>query len=674
MLALAISPVLDIQAQEAASPAAAVSPLAPPAPQKSPTAAAEPTSPTSIDAAWAAGDSNRQLDALVTALIEQLGNNNFRVRANAQEALEKIGLPAFEALRGALEHPNIHVARSAEYLLLSQYVIWWLDTDSHEVRERLYDFSSLSSVDRHTRLQQLSLLGSDDALLALCRVAKFESDEWVSRAAALYLLIKLDSLPAERQLNLAISLQLTLQRTSRAATGWLSTYVHQISGAQPMEMEIWTGYAAALNLELTQKKQPQPQERQQVLQFYEFLTQLAGRHQGRQASLELVRPSMRLVAPNSQAIREYCIWLLSVNLPELVVQFATEQAQHFDQDPKLTYLLAEAHLQLGDSLQADQLAGRALHLPENRANLLGQFGRGGAGDTEALQRGMQAQELRERGMFNWAEAEYLEALTIDKVDVRIVAQLREWLSHFYWEGGNFARAADTLQPQIEKEPADNKLPRALYDHAKVVADYHWYRAQQFAAENQIDQALEHYRQALESNLNAEMQNPDIVISLRRMPKSDAQQALFDDHFPRMLNRFRSLVAEEEARMSQSNLGQFASVSQGLAQACNQLAWLLSNCDVHIDEALYLSSRSLEIEPESYAYLDTMARCRFAAGQFAEAVQYQRRALAKSPHDRMLKAQLSQFEAAAAAAIHASTATSDANPATTPLQPQAPANQ
>jgi predicted Zn-dependent protease len=84
---------------------------------------------------------------------------------------------------------------------------------------------------------------------------------------------------------------------------------------------------------------------------------------------------------------------------------------------------------------------------------------------------------------------------------------------------------------------------------------------------------------------------------------------------------------------------------GLAQACNQLAWLLANCNAHLDEAIYLSGRSLEIDPDSYAYLDTMSRCQFAAGRLKEAVDYQRRAVAKAPHDRMLNAQLAEIEAA-----------------------------
>ena len=145
-----------------------------------------------------------------------------------------------------------------------------------------------------------------------------------------------------------------------------------------------------------------------------------------------------------------------------------------------------------------------------------------------------------------------------------------------------------------------------------------------------------------------MQNPDILIGLYRTVATEEERQYFQTQFDSMISHFRSLVAAEEARLAQSNLGQFSNVGIGLAQACNQLAWLLANCETHVDEALYLSGRSLEFDPDSYAYLDTMARCCYAAGRLEEAVEYQKRAVGQSPHDRMMKAQLIDFQQALAA--------------------------
>jgi hypothetical protein len=65
----------------------------------------------------------------------------------------------------------------------------------------------------------------------------------------------------------------------------------------------------------------------------------------------------------------------------------------------------------------------------------------------------------------------------------------------------------------------------------------------------------------------------------------------------------------------------------------------------LEEAIYLSQRSLEFDPEVHTYLDTMARCCFAAGRFEDAVSFQTRALKGSPHSRSMKAQLAEFQQA-----------------------------
>lgn len=583
-----------------------------------------------------------QLEAEVSIFIEQLGDPNFRIRSNAQEALEKIGLPAFEQLRRALEHPNIQVARSAEYLLLSQNVVWWLDTDSHEAREQLLDYSALANVEKETRLQQLALLGTDDALLALCRIAKYENNEWLSRSAALYLLNCMLDSDTSRQAELAKSILLVIQQSNRRSTLWLSTFCNQVLAQQPIEMEPWSRYADELNLDLSKQTLASPEQRQQILKYYEWLTRWAERQQGKQASLEMVRPSMRLVEASSKSIREYGYWAISVKLSELIVELSSVYRDLFESDPKVMYLLAEAYLKLGQHQQANQVAQKALGMPENRAGVLGQLAPRGVGDMEAGQRFVQAGELRDRGLFDWAEAEYLEGL---KVDSRLKVELREMLAHFYWEGGQFQKAAEMLAPLVESVPADHNLPVTNYDHSSVVAMHYWYQALHATSEKRLEDAFGLFQKAIEANATAVQQNPDILIGLFKIVQTEAQKSYFDQHFNEMVSHFRTLVSAEESRLAHFDVLRSASAGMGLAQACNQLAWLLANCNSHLDEAIYLSGRSIEIDPDSYAYLDTMSRCQFAAGRLQEAVDYQRRAVAKAPHDRMLNAQLSEFEAA-----------------------------
>lgn len=629
------------------------------------------------------GDTQSQ----VAMYIEQLGDENFRIRSNAMASLDRIGLPAFEQLRAALEHPNIQVSLSAEYLLLSQNVVWWLDTDSHEVRERLQDYSTLSPRDRHTRLQELAFIGTDDALMALCRIAKFESSEWISRAAGLGLLSKLSKLDSDARGPVAKSILLTIDRTDRPATRWLTTFARQClanqvpsstdpgitdpgdtlqdsinredsnhsdtkpgntdsiagnQGISPADLEVWKQFAVELTLEVSEKGKIRGEQRLQVLQYYEWLADWSREHQSRLELLELMRPSLALVDASPFAVREYGYWALSVELPELVEEIAKSQASFFENDQELSYLLAEAYRQSGNDVQAETTAAQARKIPKNRSRLLGQLARGGASEIEVAQRAMQARRLRDRGLFDWAEAEYQEALKLESKD-RSLVEIS--LAELYWEGKKFKLAADVLESVVTQKPADAQLPGTLYDHTSIVAHYHWYLALEAAQNNQYDLAISHFRKSLEANASASVQNPDIMISLYRVAQTELDRAFFREQFELMVRHYRSLVSSEEARLAQSNFGQFAGAGAELSEYCNQLAWLLSNCEMHLEEALYLSGRSLEYYPEVPAYLDTMARCCFAAGRLTEAVQYQRKACSLSPHDRLMKAQLSQFEAA-----------------------------
>jgi tetratricopeptide (TPR) repeat protein len=578
----------------------------------------------------------------VAQLIEQLGDENFRVRSNAMTALDRIGLTAFEQLRQALDHPNAQVALSAEYLLLSQNVVWWLDTDSQEVRERLQDYSSLSSRERQTRLQELALIGTNDALMALCRIAKFESNEWVSRAAALQLLKVLVKLDQQRVEPLCQSILLVLDRAERTAARWLSTHASHLLGLESVGIDTWKGFADELTLEVSQNQRIRGEQKLLVLQYYEWMTEWALKQQGRLATLDMVRPSMRLVEPNPYAVREYGYWALEMALPELIVELSEVYESFFENDQELSYLLAEAYLKSGDQSRAQQLAQQALNLPIARSKLLGQLARGNASEIEAARRETQARRLRERGLFDWAEAEYRAAIELES---RGKDALRIALAEFYWEGGQYDKAAAILEQAAQVNAADKNLPGSLVDHAAIVAHYNWYRALQAVKEGSRDRAIEYFGLALEANATASMQNPDILIALYKNAKSDDDWRLFHSHFDAMVNRYRSLVTGEEARLAQSNFGQFANAGADLAEACNQLAWLLSNCQTSVEEAVYLSQRSLEYYPEIPAYLDTMARCAFAAGSLESALEFQRKAILKAPHDRMMQSQLAEIEAA-----------------------------
>ena len=85
-----------------------------------------------------------------------------------------------------------------------------------------------------------------------------------------------------------------------------------------------------------------------------------------------------------------------------------------------------------------------------------------------------------------------------------------------------------------------------------------------------------------------------------------------------------------------------------AEGYNNLAWLLANTDTSLDEALRLSNKSLELQPDTAAYLDTLAEVHLRLGKPARAVELQKQAIELEPESLDLTERLKKFEAAAKA--------------------------
>jgi tetratricopeptide (TPR) repeat protein len=86
-----------------------------------------------------------------------------------------------------------------------------------------------------------------------------------------------------------------------------------------------------------------------------------------------------------------------------------------------------------------------------------------------------------------------------------------------------------------------------------------------------------------------------------------------------------------------------------AEGYNNLAWLLANTDTSLDEARKFSQKSLELQPDTAAYLDTLAEVHIRLGQPARAVEFQKQAIELEPESLDLAERLKKFEAAAAKA-------------------------
>ena len=111
-----------------------------------------------------------------------------------------------------------------------------------------------------------------------------------------------------------------------------------------------------------------------------------------------------------------------------------------------------------------------------------------------------------------------------------------------------------------------------------------------------------------------------------------------------LKTFRKRIAkferqlEEERYEIRRNL-----VRINFSGTLNAFAWLIANTQGDLDEAMRSSKRSLEMRPQSADYLDTLARCYFAKGDYANAVKHQSLAVKRRPHSRHLHRHLEMYK-------------------------------
>jgi tetratricopeptide (TPR) repeat protein len=182
---------------------------------------------------------------------------------------------------------------------------------------------------------------------------------------------------------------------------------------------------------------------------------------------------------------------------------------------------------------------------------------------------------------------------------------------------------------------------ALPDSETLACRYHAYRAGQFHQEQ--DWARE--REELERAIKFDKTDADVLIAMYRVPEAD--------------DSWRASVRKQIAQLC----GQFQQEideAPGVAMYYNQWAWLVSNTEGDLDKAIRYSHRSLELNAASRlsksnsefisaeaSYLDTLARCYYAAGDYENAVKYERQAIERVDYMQVMHRQLALVEKALA---------------------------
>ncbi|GAB5406548.1 MAG: hypothetical protein Aurels2KO_47790 [Aureliella sp.] len=629
------------------------------------------------------------LSTRIDGLINRLGDDSFHQRRSAQSELMAIGLPAFEKLRLAANlDPNPEVARAARYLLDSQQVRWSLETDSIQVRDVVEHYNTVDEADRRTRFKQLAAIGSSDALFALVRFARFESDEVLSQFATLELVGQLtetfskndideaartDSSQTTRELLRGIREQIT--GSQRESTRWLGAFCREaellIEGKLPrpsLPTDQWERAASDLSGRI--KAEESDPGRQLAIDFHFWLGRWVSQSRDRDAGVRCARPVVDLVQADNVRLVDVTKSLLDAGLPELAIELSERHGDEFASVPSLGFLLAEAHVATGKNDKGEDLAKQSsLSIGQYiRDELKDVRALASADQIEAYRRSAIAGELDERGLFDWCERELLAVVECElrrrkrgvenglagsdvPSDMELVGRFQ--LGNFYWQAGRHAEAASALEP-IEKLYAQDTFKKDLIHLARrddVGSVYHYYAGLAAIDSKNPAKASQHLLEALK--YGERDPNPDVVIAFREIADKEPYATQYKELLSGMIEQFRvSLLESERLYASTQRRDMQRSVGRTVAQKCNVLAWLLCCCEVEVEEAVQLSRRSLELAPDDPAYIDTLARCLFASGKFDAAIRTQKRAIEEAPHDRQHQQQLEMFIEARRAAKEA----------------------
>ncbi len=233
----------------------------------------------------------------------------------------------------------------------------------------------------------------------------------------------------------------------------------------------------------------------------------------------------------------------------------------------------------------------------------------------------------------------------------------------YAEGDDYARAADWWARAVrQSDPGGGEFELALQYHLQslleqgdwaVVAALSEVRAQTTAAmDSSSEKALIRLRIRLQADLGRGLASLKsdragalaILGNCHRMFPSDG--SLADDFFPAL--RKMGLIKEHDEwfKISWGRMVAVITKFPDSDNTRNTAAWLASRALRNLDEAQQEEEKALALNPDQFAYLDTMAEIHFAKGNRVKALEWSRQAVNFMPLDSQLRRQHERFRSAA----------------------------
>jgi len=572
-----------------------------------------------------------ELDTRISKLVEQLGADEFATRERAQEELERLGLQAFDALYQAQSNKDVEIKYRARYLVRSVRVNWSRDDDTAEVKRILHAYGAQARGERFSRMARLSNLENGEGVTALCRLARFEADDQLSKRAALMVLnAEAPSDPTKRT-EFSRRILTVVIRSKTPGAQWLQAYAATLKSGLEVAPQ-WERLCREEN-EYVAKVEGDLVNREIYRDLLRWRAEWLLSHDQRESAYVVIRKSLEHVGENREQLLDVTDWLMEHEAWPLVGEVAERFKFQFEAAPLLLYRLAEAQSQMGDAEAAEKTADLAINsLPDDSEDHL-----------------VAAFKLQERGLFKWAKREYEEVLKLEEtgslVDLRSRRLMAEMLHDIEDEKG----AAEVLEPVVKAMDSDPKVlelvqTRLGMEPGSIRSRLHFFHALKLRAEGEHEEEHKH----LLLGVREDPTDADILIGMHRAGGEPSEEFLAETkkRIETATGHFRSEVAElrKEAEEAPSETDREWANRQ-LATAHNQLAWLVGNTIGDYDEAVRSSHRSLELRPDAPGFLDTLGRCYYAKGDYENAVKYQSKAIELEPHSGQMNRQFELFKKA-----------------------------
>jgi tetratricopeptide (TPR) repeat protein len=563
----------------------------------------------------AATKTEQQLSQRVERLIEQLGHREYALRELAQEELDKIGPPAFDALMEAHRHRDLEVSHRAKFLIDKIRREAIASTASPEIKKLLENYESQPDAERLGKLRQLARMPQEQALATLCRLVRFERSVQVAKQGAILIFDqKQTGTTAASQARRKIILD-QVALGSRPPVRWLRAYA-AFPQSPAESLAEWQKFLADEEELLKQSAGADQNEIVAGLLRQHVLMLLA--QDQTEPALAALRHLLDLKQADTEGLSGVVEWIIANQAWPLIEEVGKRFEGQQSNNPELLYALAHAHELKGDAKRAEELAERARSVkhatPGERYNL--------------------ATWLRRGGMLRWAENEFKNV--IEGPDEPRLPNIQQWarlaLADLVADQERYGDAAgiyDEVVVWLDKNPAArNELRRSPNE---IRAKAHYYRAKHFAAEKETAKQLEQLNLALKYDAR----EADVLIALYRLPdQNEAAKNETRAKIKKAADHFRQQIA----------------ASPDDPQAMNNYAWLVANTEGDFDEAAQWSHRSIELlkseNPGIGGLLDTLAHCYAAKKDYEKALEYQSQAIELEPHSGEIRRAYERFNKAA----------------------------